>query len=65
MSQTNRRTSILTAITRQLNFGWKQSVWQSNIGFSAKELNKLQFIVQENQQILLEAWYGYFGNSSG
>ncbi|MGL5065885.1 MAG: DUF4160 domain-containing protein [Microcoleus sp.] len=36
----------------------------SNIGFSAKELGKLQAIVQENQEILLEAWYGYFGNSS-
>jgi hypothetical protein len=37
----------------------------SNLGFSAKELRKLQSIVQENQQILLEAWYGYFGDSSG
>jgi hypothetical protein len=37
----------------------------SNIGFSAKELRKLQLIIQENQKNLLEAWYGYFGNSSG
>jgi len=37
----------------------------SNIGFSAKELRKLQLIVQENQKNLLEAWYGYFGDSSG
>jgi hypothetical protein len=37
----------------------------SNIGFSAKELRKLQLIVQENQKNLLEAWYGYFGNSGG
>jgi hypothetical protein len=36
----------------------------SNIGFSAKELRKLQSIVHENQNNLLEAWYGYFGNSS-
>ena len=35
-----------------------------NIGFSAKELRKRQAIVQENQEKLLEAWYGYFGNSS-
>jgi hypothetical protein len=37
----------------------------SNIGFSAKELRKLQSIVLENQQNLLEAWYEYFGNSDG
>jgi hypothetical protein len=34
----------------------------SNIGFSAKELRKLQLIVQENQEMFLEAWYGYFGS---
>jgi hypothetical protein len=37
----------------------------NNIGFSPRELRKLQSIVQENQEILLGAWYGYFGNSSG
>nr|WP_255512191.1 DUF4160 domain-containing protein [Aerosakkonema funiforme] len=37
----------------------------NNIGFSAKELRKLQSMVQENQERLLEAWYGYFGDSSG
>jgi hypothetical protein len=37
----------------------------SNIGFSPKDLRKLQLIVQENQEILLEAWYGCFGNSGG
>ena len=37
----------------------------SNIGFNAKELRKLQAIVQENQDVLLEDWNGYFGNSSG
>jgi len=36
----------------------------NNIGFSAKELRKLQLVVQENQEILLEAWNGYFGDSS-
>lgn len=34
----------------------------NNIGFSAKELRKLQAIVQENQKILLEAGNGYFGD---
>ncbi len=29
-----------------------------NIGFSPKKLGKLMV---ENQKILLEAWYGYFG----
>lgn len=37
----------------------------SNIEFNAKELRKLQAIVQENQETLLEAWYEYFGNSGG
>ncbi|MEX0272441.1 DUF4160 domain-containing protein [Leptolyngbyaceae cyanobacterium UHCC 1019] len=35
----------------------------TSIGFSAKEQRKLQTIVKENQEILLEAWNGYFGNS--
>ncbi len=37
----------------------------NNIGFNAKELRKLQVLVQENQEILLENWNGYFGDSSG
>ena len=37
----------------------------NNMGLSAKELRKLHSIVQENQEILLEAWNGYFGDSSG
>jgi Domain of unknown function (DUF4160) len=36
-----------------------------NINFSATELGKLHSIVQENKQILLEAWNGYFGDTSG
>jgi hypothetical protein len=34
----------------------------SNIGFSARELRKLQEVVQDNQAALLEAWNGYFGS---
>ena len=33
-----------------------------NLGFSANELRKLEKIVIENQEKLLEAWYGYFGH---
>jgi len=36
-----------------------------NFGFSARELNALQSIVQENQHRLLEAWNGHFGDSGG
>ncbi len=36
----------------------------SSIGFSAKELRKVQTLVQENQELLLEAWHGRFGDSS-
>lgn len=35
-----------------------------NLGFSAKELRKLQEISQNNQQLLLEKWNGYFGDTS-
>ncbi|MBI9016630.1 MAG: DUF4160 domain-containing protein [Phycisphaerae bacterium] len=34
-----------------------------NIGFDAHELNRIYKMVIENQEILLEAWYGYFGNT--
>jgi len=32
-----------------------------NLGFSPAELRKIEVIVNENHQLLLEAWYGYFG----
>ena len=35
-----------------------------NIGFSAKELRKIESLVSANQQKFLEAWYDYFGNSN-
>ncbi len=44
---------------------WLESVsLANNIGFSAKDLRKVQAVVQEQKQFLLEAWNGYFGNSS-
>ena len=33
-----------------------------SIGFRGKELRKLESLVKENQTILMESWYGYFGN---
>jgi hypothetical protein len=36
-----------------------------NIGFSAKELRKLEALVQEYQAELLEAWHGHFSNPNG
>jgi len=32
-----------------------------NLGFSPKELRKIEAIVTENRQNLLEQWNGYFG----
>jgi Domain of unknown function (DUF4160) len=44
-------------------------VWLENVafarhsGFKAKELSQILTLVRENRTMLLEAWYGYFGNS--
>ncbi|MCT7987191.1 DUF4160 domain-containing protein [Laspinema olomoucense] len=35
-----------------------------NIGFNAKELRKIESLVESNQQKFLEAWYEYFDNSN-
>jgi hypothetical protein len=44
---------------------WLQAVQLArNIGFSPRELNKLEALVQENQKVLLEEWYGNFGTGS-
>jgi hypothetical protein len=44
---------------------WLQTVQLArNVGFSPHELNKLVALVQENQKVLLEKWYGYFGTGS-
>lgn len=32
-----------------------------NLGFSPKELRKIESILTENEEQLLEAWYEYFG----
>ena len=32
-----------------------------NFGFTARELRRLQSLVVENQDELLEVWHGYFG----
>ena len=41
---------------------WLQPVSLArNFGFAARELRRLQSLVEENRNELLEAWYGYFG----
>lgn len=55
----------LTAMSQRLSFRLEPVSLANNIGFSAKELRKLQAIVQENQEIPMEAWDGYFGNLGG
>ena len=37
----------------------------SNIGFSEKELRKIQEIIEENQLMFVEVWNDYFGSTSG
>ena len=36
-----------------------------NFGFGARELNTLQFLVEGDQEHLLEAWNEFFGDSRG
>ena len=36
-----------------------------NLGFDAKELRKIESILFENRQQLLEAWHAYFGHQTG
>ena len=32
-----------------------------NLGFTARELRRIQSVLEHRQAELLEAWYGYFG----
>ena len=32
-----------------------------NFGFAASELRRIQSLVEENRNEVLEVWYGYFG----
>ena len=44
---------------------WLDSVSLArNIGYSAKDLRKIQEIIIEHKELLLEKWYGYFGKTS-
>lgn len=36
-----------------------------NLGFSAVELRRVQRLLEEHQQELLEAWNGWFGKQPG
>jgi hypothetical protein len=41
---------------------WLQPVELArNLGFAAHELRRIELLVEENQEELLEAWNGYFG----
>lgn len=44
-------------------FWLKDANLASSIGFNSKELRKLQSLVEEHQQTLLEAWYEYFSKN--
>ena len=35
-----------------------------NLGFTGRELRRIQRLVVENESLLLEAWHGYFGTES-
>ncbi len=40
---------------------WLQPVrLQQNKGFSSKEINRIQSLVEENQEQLLEKWHDFF-----
>jgi len=42
---------------------WLQPVSLArNLGFDARELRKIESILTENEEDLLEAWHGYFGH---
>ncbi len=43
-------------------FWLENSTLAMNIGFSPKELRKIQAIVTRHREELLEAWNGHFGN---
>lgn len=32
-----------------------------NLGFAARELRRIESLIRANEQLLLEAWHGYFG----
>ncbi len=59
---TSRPTFTLIATTSRVKF-WLDPVGVArNLGFSAREVNTIQSIVQANQRDLLKVWNGYFGS---
>lgn len=45
---------------------WLQPVSLArNLGFGARELGRVQTLIEEHQAELLEAWHGYFGDERG
>ena len=37
----------------------------NNLGFTARELLRIQRLIEQHREELLEAWYGFFGTRGG
>jgi hypothetical protein len=46
---------------RTAKFWLEPVVLARNLGFSARELTRIERLIRENEGALLEAWRGYFG----
>jgi hypothetical protein len=49
------------AAENQAKFWLKPTQLASNYGFSSRELNELERLVEQNESFLLEVWNEYFG----
>jgi hypothetical protein len=52
--------SMLRPLRIKRSFGWIQHS-SSSSGFSGRDLNKLERLVEQNEAFFLEVWNEYFG----
>lgn len=70
MNRMNRRTFMWTGMLRLDRDATSAKFWLEpvalarNLGFNAKDLNRLQKLVVRHQSDFLEAWNGHFGTDS-
>jgi hypothetical protein len=53
--------SMLSETAQLQSSGSNRFPWPKNRGFKKAELKKITNLVEQNQQLLIEAWHDYFG----
>lgn len=59
-TRTSRRMFMWSVTTAKRSFGSRRPGWNETADYKGKELNKIEQIIEEHQEGLMENWDEYF-----